>query len=296
MTPRVDIEAAGAVISRRKRGGVEILLIHRPKYDDWSFPKGKVDPDEHLVAAAVREVAEETGLDIRLSKPLTPQFYAVFPNGRERLKKVDYWSGQLLGGDDLRAFTPNSEVDEIAWFPADKARKKLTYPHDRKTLDDFLAYDRQTRPLVILRHSKARSRKSWRGDDRERPLTLLGEYQAEQLVPLLNAFGVTRLLSSSSTRCSATIAPYAEVAGLEVEGSRGLTEEDATEESVVHEVQRLIQENVPAVICSHRPVLPWVFAAAGVPAATLEPGAFLVVHHRRGRVIATEQHVPPTGR
>ncbi len=120
MALRVDIEAAGAVVSRGPSKSPEILLIHRPKYNDWSFPKGKVDPGEHVVAAAVREVAEETGFDVRLSKPLPSQYYSVFPAGKERIKRVQYWSGILVGGDDLDGFRPNSEVDELVWASVER--------------------------------------------------------------------------------------------------------------------------------------------------------------------------------
>ena len=147
-----------------------------------------------------------------------------------------------------------------------------------------------------MRHSKARSRKSWRGDDRDRPLTLLGEYQAEQLVPLLSAYGATRVISSSSRRCWATVAPYADVADLEIEDTLALSEEDATREAVEQLVGDLMRGKESAVICTHRPVLPWAFAAAGSDHLALEPGAFLVVHHRKGKVIAVEEHVPPSGR
>ena len=296
MVLRVDIEAAGAVVSRGPAKSPEILLIHRPKYDDWSFPKGKVDPGEHVVSAAVREVAEETGFDVRLSKPLPWQYYSVFPGGREKIKRVQYWSGILIGGDDLDGFRPNSEVDELRWVSPEKAHKLLTYPHDRRTLDDFLLLHKKTYPLIILRHAKARSRKSWRGNDKKRPLTLIGEYQAEQLVPLLNAYGVTRLVTSDSKRCWATVAPYADVADLEIEHNPGLSEEDATPQSVIDQVQALMDAKEPAVLCTHRPVLPMVFQASGVDAPTLEPGGFLVVHHRKRKVLATEQHAPPSGR
>jgi 8-oxo-dGTP diphosphatase len=296
MVLRVDIEAAGAVIPRGPAKSPQILLIHRPKYDDWSFPKGKVDPGEHVVTAAVREVAEETGLDIRLSKPLPAQYYSVFPGGKERVKRVQYWGGTVIGRDDISGFRPNSEVDQVRWVSPEKAHQLLTYPHDRRTLVDFLHQHKKTNPLIILRHAKARSRKSWRGNDKKRPLTLIGEYQSEQLVALLNAYGVTRLVTSDSKRCSATVAPYADVAHVEIEHTADLSEENSTARSVLDQVEALMEAKEPAVLCTHRPVLPLVFEAAGVEAAALDPGAFLVVHHRKKKILATEQHVPPSGR
>lgn len=280
------VVAAGAVVLRKGR---EVLLVHRPKYDDWSYPKGKLDPGEHVTAAAVREVAEETGLDIRLGRPLSPQEYEV-GNGVVRPKVVHYWVGRVEGGDDVSTYQPNTEIDEVAWVPLDKAQERLTYPHDRETLDQAWRRHKKSYPLVILRHGRARSRKSWRGDDRERTLTRAGEFQAEHVVPVLAAYGVRRVVSSSSRRCWATVAPYAEVADLDLEVTADLSEEEATPELVTAQVQRLLAAKEPAVLCTHRPVLPWVFEALGLPPTHLEPGSVHVVHHRRGRAVATEEH------
>src|SRR5690242_5455623 len=124
------IVAAGAVVVRK---GPEVLLVHRPKYDDWSFPKGKLDPGEHETTAAVREVAEETGLDVRLGVPLTTQSYDV-RNGTVRPKVVHYWAARVVGGDDVSTYRPNAEIDAVAWVPLDQAAKKLSYKRDRETL------------------------------------------------------------------------------------------------------------------------------------------------------------------
>jgi 8-oxo-dGTP diphosphatase len=283
-----EIVAAGAVVSRK---GPEVLLVHRPKYDDWSFPKGKLDPGEHAVTAAVREVAEETGLDIRLGPPLRDQEYAV-GNGTVRPKRVHYWVGRLVHGDDIEAYQPNDEIDQLAWLPLERARDLLSYERDRDTLEQFVDLRRRSTPLVVLRHTRSRSRKAWRGDDRERSLTQVGEVQAERLVPLLAAYGVERVVSSSSRRCWTTVAPYADVADLAVEVTDDLAEEDATEAGVEQVVHDLLARKEPAVLCSHRPVLPAVFAALGVRDPGLEPGAMLVAHHRNGRVVATEVHAP----
>ena len=283
-----EIVAAGAVVSRK---GPEVLLVHRPKYDDWSFPKGKLDPGEHPTAAAVREVAEETGLDIRLGPPLRDQEYAV-GNGTVRPKRVHYWVGRLVHGDDIEAYQPNDEIDQLAWLPLERARDLLSYERDRDTLEQFVDLRRRSTPLVVLRHTRSRSRKAWRGDDRERSLTQVGEVQAERLVPLLAAYGVERVVSSSSRRCWTTVAPYADVADLPLEVTDDLSEEDATEVGVEAVVHDLLARKEPAVLCSHRPVLPAVFAALGVRDPGLEPGAMLVAHHRNGRVVATEVHAP----
>jgi 8-oxo-dGTP pyrophosphatase MutT (NUDIX family)/phosphohistidine phosphatase SixA len=281
-----DVVAAGAVVTRK---GGDVLLVHRPKYDDWSFPKGKVDPGEHVTAAAVREVAEETGLDIRLGPPLGLQRYPVF-NGQRRTKRVHYWVGRVDGDDDVSTYQVNDEIDEVRWVPLDKARAKLDHDHDRQTLTELERVRKKSYPLVILRHARARSRKSWSRDDRERPLTKAGEFQAQQAVPVLSAYGVARLVTSSSRRCWATVAPYADVAGLGLEDSDDLSEEDATAEGVAHIVHDVLAARRPTVLCTHRTVLPRVFEALGLDPESLEKGAVFVAHHRRGQVIATECH------
>jgi 8-oxo-dGTP diphosphatase len=280
------IVAAGSVVSRR---GPEILLVHRPKYDDWSFPKGKLDPGEHLTSCAVREVAEETGLDIRLGPPLSRQTYLV-GNGELRPKVVHYWSGRVVGDDDVSGYQPNAEIDQVRWVPLELVPALLSYEHDRATLDEWRAVRKKSHPLVVLRHGKALPRRRWEGDDRERPLTPAGELQAEDVVPVLAAYGVSRVVSSSSTRCWTTLAPYVDVAGVELEVTDALSEEDATKESVGAVVEELLAGREPAVLCSHRPVLPRVYEALGVPVEKLAPGQMLVVHHRRGKVLATELH------
>src|SRR5687768_1301416 len=109
------IEAAGGVVWKvTSKGVVKVLLIHRPRYDDWSFPKGKLDPGETHRHAALREVEEETGLRCRTGSEL-PE--ARYPDRKERAKRVRYWSMGAIGGE----FAPNDEVDEVRWLPIDEA-------------------------------------------------------------------------------------------------------------------------------------------------------------------------------
>ncbi|CUR57711.1 NUDIX hydrolase [metagenome] len=285
MEPR-DVRAAGAVVTRK---GGEVLLVHRPKYDDWSFPKGKLDPGEHVVTAAVREVAEETGLDVRLGPALSSQRYRM-SNGR--FKTVGYWTGRVVGSDDVSRYRPNDEIDSVQWVPWDAAMRRLTYSYDRDTLAEAKPLRRKTRALVVLRHGKARARDSWRRDDRIRPLLRLGEAQAQRLVPLLAAFDVTSVHTSSSTRCVQTVTPYVDTTGWPVKKYDELSEEDATAEGVVEVVDALLDSGESTVLCTHRPVLPTVLDALRVPDVRLDPGGMLVAHHRKGRVVATEVRQP----
>jgi 8-oxo-dGTP pyrophosphatase MutT (NUDIX family)/phosphohistidine phosphatase SixA len=282
------IMAAGAVVLRKGR---EVLLVHRPKYDDWSFPKGKLDPGEHVTAAAVREVAEETGLQIRLGPPLSTQQYEV-SNGQTRTKVVHYWLGWVLGDDDVSKYQPNAEIDRVVWVPLDHAADLLDYRRDRETLEETAAVRKKSHPLVVLRHGKATPRKAWKGEERQRPLAEAGERQAQLLVPVLAAYGVRRVVSSSSRRCWTTVSPYVDVGDLDLHVTTSLSEQDATRESVERHVNRLMEAEEPAVLCTHRPVLPWVYDALGVPDPKLEPGALLVAHHRRGSLVTVELHRP----
>lgn len=283
--PLPDVLAAGAVVTRK---GGQVLLVHRPKYDDWAFPKGKLDPGEHVVAAAVREVAEETGLDIRLGPPLAGQRYGA---GNGRMKSVSYWLGRVVGHDDVSAYRPNAEIDRVEWFDWDKAREVLSYRRDRETLDQARPLRRRTHALVVLRHGKARSRKTWKDDDRRRPLIQVGVDQAERVVPLLAAYDVTSVHTSSSTRCIDTVLPYAHATGWPLTTYDALSEEGADPGAIASLVEGLMAQRAGAVVCSHRPVLPTVTLAAGVPDVRLEIAEMLVVHHRKGRVVATETHV-----
>ncbi len=280
---RPDVQAAGAVVTRK---GGDVLLVHRPRYDDWSFPKGKVDRGERWPAAAVREVGEETGLHIRLGPPLTSQRY---PVARSRNKQVHYWMGRVVGVDDVSGYKPNKEIDGVRWVSRKKARKLLTYDYDRATLKESEGLSKETRALIVLRHAKARSRKAWRNDDRLRPLLAVGTLQARKLVPVLAAYEPSTVLCSSSVRCVQTVAPYAEESGWMLGAEDGLSEEGATTKTVVRALDQLMHSGESALLCTHRPVLPTVFDMLGIDDVKLEPGAFIVVHHRRGRMVAIEK-------
>ena len=281
-SPR-DVIAAGAVVLRR---GQQVLLVHRPRYNDWSFPKGKCDPGEHPTAAAVREVAEETGVHVRLCAPLTQQRYPV-AGGRHKV--VHYWIGRSVSGEDVSGYRRNAEIDDVRWVPVADAPALLTHDHDRRTLREAVKRGKKTKALVVLRHGNARARASWKKDDRLRPLVGAGLRQADRLVAVLAAYDVTTIASSSSTRCVQTVGAYADVTGYPIERYDGLSEEDATKQSVDDVVEDLLDADAGAVLCTHRPVLPRVFEALGLPAVKLEPAGMLVVHHRKGRILAVEQ-------
>jgi len=279
-----DVLAAGAVVSRP---GKQVLLVHRPRYDDWSFPKGKLDPGEHPAVAAVREVGEETGLRVRLGPPLSSQRYE---QQSGRMKTVSYWTARVVGDDDVSGYLVNDEIDQLGWFTRAEARRILTYDYDRATLEETRGLRKQGHAVVVLRHAAARPRESWSGDDRRRPLAPEGEDQALRLAPLLAAYDVAHVVTSDSTRCVDTVAPYAAQSGWPLDARRALSEEDATARKVARVVDELVHADEASVLCTHRPVLPAVLDALGVPDPTLDPGAMVVVHLRKGTVVATETH------
>ena len=289
MEPR-DVRAAGAVVTRK---GGEVLLVHRPKYDDWSFPKGKLDRGEHTVVAAVREVAEETGLDVRLGPALSPQRYRM-SNGR--WKTVDYWTARVAGSDDVSRYRPNDEIDAVEWVDWEDAHAAAHLPlrprDPGRGAAAAAAYPGTGRCCATPRRAPATGGGRTTGGARS---SALGETQSQRLVPLLAAFDVTAAHTSSSTRCVQTVMPYADVTGWPVKLHDELSEEGATLEGVVDLVDGFLDGDLDAgsaVLCTHRPVLPTVLDALQVPDVELEPGSMLVVHHRKGRVVAT-QHVAP---
>lgn len=282
-----EIPAAGVVVLREHDNLSEVALVHRPKYDDWSFPKGKVDPGETVPVAAIREVREETGLRVALGRPLRPQRYPV----EAGQKVVHYWVGHTAAGadDDVDGYLINDEIDDVEWLPVEMARTRLTYPHDRATLQQAEDVRDPTTPLVVLRHASSVGRSAWSGTDDERPLDDTGRAQSVTLAGLLMAYDIRRVVTSPSVRCAQSVAPYAGLAGIASEHVRQLSEEGAEGDSVSALAAETLRDlAVPTVICTHRPVLPWVFEGLGMRDAKLAKGELMVLHVRAGEVLAVE--------
>ncbi len=293
-----DVLAAGAVCWRQGAKGLEVVLIHRPKYNDWSWPKGKVDPGETLPEAAIREVKEETGFDIRLGIPLPSAEYTV---GKNTQKKVFYWSAEVK---DQSAFAPvnRREVDTAGWFPVDQARSKLTSFADREQLDALEKFAQtdalRAWPLILVRHGKAFPRAKWYETEHVRPLLKLGTRQAMALTGLLGAWGVRRLVSSPWKRCMATLAPLSAATGKSIKKASTLSEKAtaANPDKTARYIEKLLAKGKPVIYCTHRPVLPTIFAvyAAHAPKRVvaklpkndpyLKPGEVLIAYVRPGPV------------
>ncbi len=285
--------AAGCVVWRTTGSDTEVLLVHRPRYDDWSFPKGKLDPGEDDLGAAVREVAEETGLPVRLGPRLPDQHYTI-ATGQEKV--VAYWAAQPLKHADISSYERNDEIDDLRWLPLPEAVRRLTHPRDAELLGAFEQVGFDSAPLLVVRHAHARSRKGWRGDDSERPLKALGRRQAHDLVSLLGAYGVTRVLSSDAARCVETLLPYLNSARVEVRLQGALSQERADRATIDREVSRAMQTSRRIALCSHRPVLPFIFDTIGIEPIALEPAGVVVVHRDdQGKVVGVEQHRPLVG-
>jgi 8-oxo-dGTP diphosphatase len=288
--PRVILAAGGIVWRPRApkvdgRERVEVLIVHRPGYKDWTFPKGKPDRGESLPATAVREIKEETGYKVRLGHPLPETLYRV----KGGMKRVSYWSARPYGKP--KPFTPNNEIDEVRWVKVGEARKLLTYDHDRMLLKAFTALRdakaHKTRTVIVLRHATAHLRTAWKGDDLDRPLTKPGQAQAAKLQRLLKAYGVKRIVTSPATRCAQTVDTYAKSIQTFLEVDDRLSEE-TTAKRVDRSIATILDRKGPLVVCTHRPTLPWVFAALRMDPIELAPGEGIVVHHLKGRVVATE--------
>jgi 8-oxo-dGTP pyrophosphatase MutT (NUDIX family)/phosphohistidine phosphatase SixA len=304
-----EIRAAGAVVWRDGAGGIETALVHRPRYDDWSFPKGKAMPGEHVLLTAVREVAEEAGVRVALGRRLRTTRYIT--DGRP--KRVDYWAGRPASPD---AFTPGDEVDALDWLPLAAAADRLSYARDVTVLDGFAAGPAATTPVILLRHADTIGRKAWRkaghDDDLARPLSARGQTDAHALGQILSSFAPGRVISSGARRCLATVRPYASLTGAVVETEPALTVDGSTAEpgpdwtateAAGRRIAGIVGGGQPVVICAHRENLPWLLACACAALGAAEPsgpllrkGAFWVLQASDGQLASAEQHeVGPDG-
>jgi 8-oxo-(d)GTP phosphatase len=248
--------AAGAVLWRSNGDSAtpEVAIIHRPRYDDWSLPKGKVDHGETEPVTAVREVHEETGYTSHLGRRLTAVSYPV----EQGIKKVRYWAARCVDG----TFTPNAEVDELKWLPVSEAMKQLGYAHDRKVLRRFAKGPIDTQTVLIVRHGTAGSKSRYKGDDRKRPLDKHGRAQAESLVGQLLAFGAGELYAADRVRCHQTLEPLAEELGATIHDEPALTEEAYSEnrKAARNRILDIAAAGGTSVICTQGKVIPDLIA------------------------------------
>ena len=250
--PAADlIRAAGVVLLRPADPVPEVLIVHRPEYGDWSLPKGKLEPGEHPILAAIRECDEETGFQAVLGARLPSIRYPL--DGV--LKHVDFWAARASADE---GFNPGAEIDDIRWLPVDQARRELDYDSEADLVDRAVALP-STRPLVLVRHTAAVKRSDFRGkDDAERPLSGKGRSQAKALAPIFAAFGITDIHSSDAVRCHDSVRKAAKHLDTAVQREPSFSEEgfEARPERAARRMHRLILDPAALVVCSHRPVLP----------------------------------------
>lgn len=315
----MKIPAAGTIPWRLREDGVlEVAIVHRPRYDDWAWAKGKLDPGEEWSVAAARETQEETGLDVRLGPALPEARYTLLgKDGTPDDKVVRYWSAQVIGGTGALV----NEIDDVAWLDVQGAHDRLSYARDQEQLlavVRLLQEDRlDTWPLALVRHAQAVPRSAWRGDDTKRPLDGPGATRAAAIAPVLAAYGVTRVVSSPSLRCTATLQPFAKASGHRLRTRGGLSEEGFQKrpDRAPRHLARLLERGTPAALCTHGPVLPTLLdlleprldldsegavevieSFAEARDDKLVKGEALVCHvsgrGEHARVVAVERHLP----
>ncbi len=253
------IRAAGGVLWRAVSGDtaeptIEVALIHRPRYDDWSFPKGKLAAGENEVDGAIREVLEETGFHVRLGRPLGETRYMKEQNGHQRPKVVRWWAMEAAAG----SFSPTREVDELRWMTLSEAHEQLTRAEDRELLERFVRGPAPTRVVLLVRHASAGSRATWQGDDRVRPLDDCGRLQADELVRLLAHFDPSLIVSADYLRGRQTVEPLAASLGLPIREFPELSElgYPGHEDEAVRLIRSLGGPHETVVACSQGDVIP----------------------------------------
>jgi len=303
----MEIFAAGAVCWREVGKDLMVAIIHRGRYHDWSFPKGKVDSGETLAEAAVREIKEETGLKVKLGVPLSTVSY---PIDKAKTKVVHYWAAKVT--DKALAsskFKPDEEVSEVVWVKADQAFEKLSYKHDRELLQEVIDLRKngmlKTKPLIIIRHAHATPRADYVGEDGKRPLLPEGKKQAKELVRLLSAYGPKRVFTSPWRRCKDTITPYAKAHRYKIIDRGELSEMGNAKgpARTAKVAKNLFTDARSSILCTHRPTLPTItkvlagyaepkLAKLILEAKALKPGDFIVLHlttaGKKPRLVAVE--------
>lgn len=287
--PGKPIAAAGGVVWRMRDGAPEVLLVHRPRYDDWTLPKGKLLPGEPDLVAAVREVGEETGAEVAVQRRVRTVKYSV----DDVRKKVTYWSMRYRSGE----FEPNDEVNDVAWLRPRRAYERLDYDVDRSVLEDFAAMPVADSVLVLVRHAKAGRRSDWSGDDDLRPLDASGSAQADALASLLALFGPTRIYSADLVRCVQTVQPLADSLDLRVRVEPAFADEsyedgpDGTQNALL----ALAKPGKVSVVCSQGLTIPALIdeLGPGVRSSETRKGAWWVLTVVDGDVVSLDHYDAP---
>lgn len=284
------VRAAGGIVVDGDGPDRRVALVHRPRYDDWSFPKGKLLDGEPEEVAALREVEEETGLRCRLRDHVGAVTYAD-RNGRPKV--VRYWTMVPESG----SFRVTDEVDEVRWLTPAEAEELLTYPHDRDLLRTVTGL-RMRPPLYVVRHAKAGTRHQWTGPDEDRPITRRGRKQADRLVDRFHGLEIQRIVSSPFLRCVQTVEPLARSRGLEV-----VTVAELAEGVELETALAFVRELEPGavVLCGHGREIDAMVRSFESDGADVEgsrglaKGSVWVLNRRDGRVVSARYLPAPAG-
>lgn len=291
------IIAAGGVVWRRDvKGEIEVLLVHRPHYDDWSLPKGKLEEGEALISCAYREILEETGLSVKLGPYVGSVEYYV-PDG---LKSVAYWCAALI--EESSFFHPNAEVDQILWLDLESATRRATRESDQYILDRFGVTPFDSSALIMLRHAKALERAEWQGEDEDRPLQLIGQLQAKRMLSLYQVFGLDEIYTSDAVRCLDTVSQMAKSLELIPNITNAVSEYTykKNKDKAIDFIKELIKKNKQIILCSHNPVLPRMMEKLtkkidfDYPDNKLLPGEAWVLFHNKKEVLQIDRMAGPT--
>ena len=295
------IIAAGGVVWREtKDSKVELAIIHRPKYDDWTFPKGKLDNGEELISCAYREIMEETGLDIELGPFLGEVEY----KSEEGSKHVSYWAAKALSSS--KDFHSNNEADLLEWHDFDSARKKLTRDSDKEILEIFIKSPFQATKLIMLRHAKALARSEWQSGDEDRPLDNLGQLQAKRMHSVYQVFGVSQVHTSDAVRCYDTVIGLTNNLKIEPTITSKLSEytfeknKDKSLEYALELAETSRTTGATILLCSHNPVLPRMLervtkkSDVELPENKLKPGDAWVIFLGKNKCLQIDVIPAPT--
>jgi 8-oxo-dGTP diphosphatase len=289
--------AAGAVLWRPSRKhGVRVAIVHRPRYDDWSLPKGKSTRGETLAMTAAREVTEETGFDLVLGRRVTTVTYPV----ASALKTVQYFAARVQDG----RFRPGKEVDAIEWVPLRAAKKRLNYTYDRAVIDIFAQIPADLSTLLLVRHARAGQQDGFDGADADRPLDDRGQRQATRLVAELAPFLPSAVHSAPLARCRQTVGPLAKTRRLKIADEPLLTEAEyqhdpASARRRITELALPDTDSGAVVVCSQGGVIPGVvksLASRGgvpLPTAATPKGAYWLLSFDGKELVQADRYPAP---
>ena len=279
-------QAAGGVVWRDGPVGIEVLLVHRPGYDDWTFPKGKLESGECLVECARREVMEEAGV-----RPLIGRYLGDISYDKQEghRKVVHYWA---MRADEVD-FAPSSEVDRIRWVHEASLADQVSYPTERNLSERLVDGWRDPADRILLvRHADAGKRDRGPDPDSARPLSERGRAEAAGLVEGLDGFPIDAILTSYAARCRQTVTHIAtarkRVPQLAIE---------LWEESRPAEVRALLgnRPEGTSLLCSHRPIVGTILRAlmGKDQALVLEKGSTWVLDFADGQLATANYLSPP---